>query len=221
MISHPPATRYSTPINSRHGWCQDIAPETIVETLTAECTLRQYLNAGGKIVVYADIPLWYVGHADNTRTNWWAFGMAGILDIPGMNWNNNTNSEVTITDAGVEWGLTQTWTSIRWTPVDDPDAFTILATDRNGNAAAWVKHFVPVDRTRGFVRIFDVDVWRETVNPPGIEDLLRVAEYGLPKPVCRIRVMAASMNKRGSIYHGWPELLRPHMMCIWVGILMM
>jgi hypothetical protein len=161
-------------------FCQDIVPDTVAKTYAADCTLRKYLDVGGKVVVYADIPLWNVGHADNTRTSWWEYGMAGVLDIPGMNWRNNTNSEVTITGAGVEWGLTKTWTSVRWTPVDDPDAFTILATDRNGNAAAWVKHFVPGDTTRGFVRIFDVDVWRETVNPPSIEDLLRVAEYGLP-----------------------------------------
>jgi hypothetical protein len=83
-------------------FCQDIPPDTIVKTYTADCTLRQYLNAGGKIVVYADIPLWNVGHADNTRTTWWEHGLAGVLDIQGMNWRNATNSEVTITDAGIE-----------------------------------------------------------------------------------------------------------------------
>ena len=31
-------------------FCMDIAPDTVVETNTAACTLRQYLDAGGKIV---------------------------------------------------------------------------------------------------------------------------------------------------------------------------
>ncbi len=47
-------------------FCRDNAPDTVVETVDANCTLRKYLDAGGKIVLYADIPFWDIAHADGT-----------------------------------------------------------------------------------------------------------------------------------------------------------
>ena len=79
--------------------CRDIPPDTVVENNDTNCTLRKYLNAGGKIVVYADIPFYNQGHADGTSTNW---GEAGINNILGVGnvavWD--TNNTVTITAAG-------------------------------------------------------------------------------------------------------------------------
>ena len=63
-------------------FCQDIAPDTVAETMSASCTLRQYLDAGGKIVWYADIPLFYQGHRDGSRTTW---GTDGALYVLGFN----------------------------------------------------------------------------------------------------------------------------------------
>ncbi|MCL5282657.1 MAG: hypothetical protein M1376_22460, partial [Planctomycetes bacterium] len=45
-------------------FCRDIAPDTVIESMSATCTLRKYLDAGGKIVFYADIPFYNQGHAD-------------------------------------------------------------------------------------------------------------------------------------------------------------
>jgi len=148
--------------------CRDIPPDTVVEDNNVDCTLRRYLNAGGKIVVYADIPFYNQGHADGTSTNW---GEAGINNILGVGnvavWD--TNNTVTITADGQKWGLTQTWASVRPHPAGDVDI--ILAADDAGNAAAWVKHYVPGDTFRGFVRIFDRG------GQANIGDLIRVAEY--------------------------------------------
>ncbi|UCE48181.1 MAG: hypothetical protein JSW47_21600, partial [Phycisphaerales bacterium] len=86
-------------------FCQDIVPDTVTETQDASCTLRKYLDAGGKIVFYADIPFYYQGHADGTQTTW---GVGGSINILGFNaagaaWDSwNT---VSITPAGDSWGL--------------------------------------------------------------------------------------------------------------------
>jgi len=45
-------------------FCPDIAPDTVVESMSYRCTLRRYLDAGGKIVWYADIPMFYQGHSE-------------------------------------------------------------------------------------------------------------------------------------------------------------
>jgi hypothetical protein len=149
-------------------FCRDIPPDTVTETRDANCTLRKYLDAGGKIVVYADIPFWNQGHADGSTTNWQSAGATDILGIgPVAVWN--TNNTVTITAAGEMWGLTQTWSSVRPHAASDVDI--VLAMDNSGNAAAWVKHYVEGDWFRGFVRLRDVG------GQPPVEDVIRVAEY--------------------------------------------
>ncbi|MHC4560869.1 MAG: hypothetical protein ACYS80_26605 [Planctomycetota bacterium] len=156
-------------------FCRDNAPDTVIEWNSANCTLRRYLNAGGKIVWYSDIPLWEIAHSNGTFTYLGPSGCANILGITGVDWTNSTGTQVTLTDEGIDWGLTETWRSERWTPAYQVDI--ILASDSAGNAAAWVKHFVPGDTTGGFVRIWDIDV--TPGNRPSFEDLLAVAEYGL------------------------------------------
>ena len=154
-------------------FCKDIVPDTVAEENSADCTLRKYLDAGGKIVWYSDMPMYYQASSNGTQVTWAEAGMANILDIPGTSWTNDTGTTVTITDEGEDWGLTTTWTSNRWTPSDD--TFTVLATDGQGNVAAYAKHFVQGDTTAGFVRIWDFPV----SAIPNLEDIHRVAEYGL------------------------------------------
>jgi len=147
--------------------CKDIVPDTVAETMSATCTLRKYLDAGGKIVFYADIPFWNVGHNNGSSTNWAGSGAPAVLGIPEViQWDSFT--QVNITGAGMRWGLTGTWASQR--PISGA-GLTVLATDASGNAAAWVKHFVTGDKYRGFVRLFD------TVGTPSPDDVIRLAEY--------------------------------------------
>ena len=51
-------------------FCKDVAPETVGETNTTDCTLRKYLDAGGKIVLCGDIPFWNQGHRGGDTTKW-------------------------------------------------------------------------------------------------------------------------------------------------------
>jgi len=149
-------------------FCRDNAPDTVVESVDATCTLRRYLDAGGKIVFYADIPFWDIAHADGTWDNPQTAGASDILgfDNTVVLWDSNT--QTTLTAAGIRWGLTQTWASVR--PIAATTDVTVLATDAAGNAAAWVRHYLPRDTARGFVRL-----WDRTGRPP-VEDIIRVAE---------------------------------------------
>jgi len=156
-------------------FAQDIVPDTVAESNTEDCTLRQYLNAGGKIVWTSDIPFYYVGNSSGGTTNWGNGGSSGILGFdasPNTGWD--TGDTVTITGEGIAWGLTETWSSNRPAPVDSWENFTTLALDDAGNAAAWAAHFVEGDTFRGFVRTSDF-----SGNTVSIADLMALAEYVL------------------------------------------
>jgi hypothetical protein len=156
-------------------FCKDIVPDTVAETMDATCTVRRYLDAGGKVVWYSDWPFYYQGLSDGTSAPTW--GAAGATNVLGFNASggpNDTGEEVGFTAAGIVWGLTETWPSSRPTP-PTAENLTALATISGGSAAAWAKHYLPGDYYRGFFRIADFNVG------PGdtadlLPDILSVAE---------------------------------------------
>ncbi|MFC1633348.1 hypothetical protein ACFL5Z_00790 [Planctomycetota bacterium] len=156
-------------------FCKDVVPDTVGETMTANCTIRRYLDAGGKVIWYADWPFYYVGHADGNMDTWGSAGATGVLGFNASSGPNDNNEEVVFTDAGIMWGLTQTWTSQRPTSPTITDNLTVLATVSSGSAAAWAKHFVPGDKYRGFVRLYD------TGGLADPDDVMRLAEYIITK----------------------------------------
>jgi hypothetical protein len=153
-------------------FCHDVVPDTVAETMDTNCTIRKYLDAGGKVVWYSDWPFYYQGHSDGTTVTWGSAGATSILGFNASTGPNDTYDEVVFTEAGIEWGLTTTWQSQRSTSVTVTDNLTPLATISSGSAAAWAKHFLPGDKYRGFVRMYDT-----TGVPPNVEDIMRVAEY--------------------------------------------
>jgi hypothetical protein len=160
-------------------FCPDLVPDTVAETMSATCTIRRYLNAGGKVVFHGDIPFYNQGNRGGGETNWADGGAPAILGFDTAGAPRDSGNTVKITAAGTEWGLTETWVSQRpaATSVITSENLTVLAADNAGNAAAWVKHYVPGDTSAGFVRLFDAD--DNSSSKPNIEDMLRVAEYGL------------------------------------------
>jgi hypothetical protein len=149
-------------------FCQDIAPETVFEAASSACTLRRYLNVGGKIVWYGDIPLYRQGYSDGTATVFHVDGSIGALGFNAGGGNWGSEEQVTLTAEGHHWGLMQTWRSVR--PALN-STLRVLASDSRGQAAAWVKHYLPGDTYGGFVRFSDCDA------VPGVEDVRRLAEY--------------------------------------------
>jgi hypothetical protein len=160
---------------------QDVVPDTVAETMSNTCTIRKYLDAGGKVVWYADWPFYYQGKADGQMVTWSGAGATSVLGFDASTGPNNSGNVVTLTPEGIMWGLTQTWQSQRPTlPTVSPN-ITVLAKDNAGVAAAWVKHFLPNDSFRGFVRFRDVS------GQADAGDIMRVAEYinlkaGAPEP---------------------------------------
>lgn len=156
--------------------CRDITPDTVVETMDTQCTLRRYLDAGGKIVNLADIPFYNQGHVGLVKTGWTNSGAPAILGFDtSASAARDKKQTVILTDAGKKWGLVQTWASARPTVPTGIANLTILASDTAGNAASWVKHYVEGDTFRGYVRLWDVDV-TATVRPT-LDEIIRVAEY--------------------------------------------
>ncbi|MEN6427370.1 MAG: discoidin domain-containing protein [Phycisphaerales bacterium] len=149
--------------------CRDVVPTSVAESIDANCTIRRYLNAGGKVVWYSDWPFYYVGTTSNSPAG---NGAVQILGFNASSGPNDQNQLVTITEAGYQWGLTTPWSSLRPTSPTITDNLTVLATDNNGSAAGWVKHYVPGDTFRGFVRIDD-----HSGAPINIPQLIAVAEY--------------------------------------------
>jgi hypothetical protein len=156
---------------------QDDVPATVAETETATCTIRQYLNAGGKVVWYSDIPFYYQAAAGGGTTTWADTGSVDVLgfDAAGGTWD--VNGTVKITTLGQLWGLTTPWSSARPaaakpTITGANITFEVLATDTNGNAAAWVAHYLAGDTFRGFVRIDD-----HSGAQVNTAQLIAVAEY--------------------------------------------
>ena len=153
-------------------FCRDVVPDTVAESMNTSCTFRRYLDAGGKVVWYSDWPIYYQGHSDGTSVTWGSAGATGVLGFNASSGPNDTMEEVVFTEAGIEWGLTTTWQSQRPTGVTVTENLTPLATISSGSAAAWAKHFLPGDKYRGFVRLYDTGG-----VPPSVDDIMRVAEY--------------------------------------------
>jgi hypothetical protein len=156
-------------------FCKDIVPDTVAETMDATCTIRRYLDAGGKVVWYSDWPFYYQGLSDGTSAPTW--GPDGAINVLGFNASggpNDTGEQVVITGAGTVWGLTQTWPSVRPTPPTITENLTTLARISGGSAAAWAKHYLPGDYYRGFFRIADFNVGPGDTDL--LPDLLGVAE---------------------------------------------
>jgi hypothetical protein len=148
--------------------CRDALPITVGETMTPSCTFRRYLDAGGKVVWYSDWPLYYQGNPANVT--WGGSGATQVLGFNASTGPNDQNQQVTLTALGRRWCLTTPWSSTRPTSPTVTPNLEVLATDNNGNAAGWVKHYVPGDTYRGFVRIDDHAAGQHS-------QLIAVAEY--------------------------------------------
>jgi hypothetical protein len=150
----------------------DVAPDTVVETVTADCTLRRYLEAGGRVVWVGDVPLWYTGRRNGQVTRLMARGSRSVLGF-NADWTPyDVTLETETTETGSAWGIRNTWQSYR--PISPSLVDRVLAVHPNGLPAAWSRFYGDGPRRGQFVRTHDA---------PGLgnlEDLYRVAEYVEP-----------------------------------------
>lgn len=99
-------------------FAKDVVPDTVAEVMNDTCTIRRYLNAGGRVVWQGDIPFWYQGrpgqswekwHNRQTNGPWEILGVLythfQVVDSQGRGrpWDSAFPTEVT--QAGVAIGL--------------------------------------------------------------------------------------------------------------------
>lgn len=155
----------------------DSAPTTVVPKATKKCLLREYLDAGGKIVWIGDIPLYYICDPDTSVST--TLGDSGASSVIGVGQTGkwDAGEDVVITEEGQKWGITETWASGRAVKVSKlSTTVKTLATIGEGvgtYSAAWVKSFGGPDGT-GFVRL-----WDRAGAPSDLAWVKSVAEYGL------------------------------------------
>jgi len=139
-----------------------------------QCLLRQYLNAGGRVVVLGNNPLIY--QLDSTG-NVAGLEFKTIDSVLNIHFKANDLRSMSgiqpafATDEGKRWGLPGAWTS--FIPLQDNDVDIVLGRDENGKVSAWIKHF-NATKSSGFIQIW--------MDPDFVDDMsyiVNVAEYGM------------------------------------------
>lgn len=147
----------------------DVAPDTIVETVGPECTLRRYLEAGGRVVWTGDVPLYYTGRRNGRTMQLRARGSREVLGF-NADWGPyDVAHECAVTEEGAAWGLRNTWQSYR--PISPSLVDRVFAVHPNGLPAAWARFYGKAPRPGMFVRTHD------TFGLGNLDDLLRLAEH--------------------------------------------
>jgi len=153
-------------------FAQDMAPDTVVDDPARpgrDSLIRDYMQRGGRVVWPGHVPLYAVGLPDGTVIE----QVGGSENVLGIAWvADDNNVEVSITESGSLWGLTQSWRSLR----PSSGIVSQLATiDRRFSAAAFHKNFGGPPLS-GFVRIWDTRGLDLLANPAYMEDLDRMCD---------------------------------------------
>lgn len=150
----------------------DMPPDTVVETVAPEATMRRYLEAGGRIVWSGDVPLYYLGLKTGKNQRLMARGSRQVLGLD-CDWTPYDDGlECSVTDLGGMWGLKNTFTSFR--PISPSLVDRIFAVHPNGLPSAWGRRYGTPPRIGMFLRTHD------TFGMGNLDDLQHLAEYAEP-----------------------------------------
>ncbi|MBI4424852.1 MAG: hypothetical protein HY554_14060 [Elusimicrobia bacterium] len=156
---------------------QGIAPDTIAERPSPSCTVRRYLDAGGRVVWIGDIPFYYQGRPGGEKKDWGDKGHSGVLGL-AHRWQ--AQGAATLTEEGRRWGLILPDEGVRCVPAKEVTPLT-LAGEPPLLAPSWRKAYHPAHPTQGFVRYrgasFVGQNWNARLN-----ELCRVAVRDLEEP---------------------------------------
>lgn len=148
-------------------------PQEVLGDETEQALIRQYLNAGGKIVWLGPDPIAWKRDSLGKMLGINYERSSRILGIkyPGKSLEGIGWYGATVTPEGKKWGLEGWWVGLGC--VDPDQVTTVLARDEHGEAAAWVKNYGGKEGT-GLVQLHiprdrQIDLYH----------VKRVAEYGL------------------------------------------
>ncbi|MEZ4425526.1 MAG: PQQ-binding-like beta-propeller repeat protein [Gemmatimonadota bacterium] len=116
----------------------DVIPPELLEPGPDTGPLRQYLERGGRIVWVGDPPRWALWDPEAQRFGLDIVRAREVTDVDHAPWVSDARVHRP-TPAGVAWGLEGWW--IGPGGVDPTAVTTVLASDEEGRAAAWVKSF--------------------------------------------------------------------------------
>lgn len=151
-------------------------PATVIDDSSEAALLRQYLNAGGKVVWLGAPPLAY--QRDPKTDQVIALDFKIPERIVGVKYQGNSAIGVggwyhsSVTRDGVKWGFVRDW----WVggfAVDADQVTTVLGRDEQGRASAWVKNYGGPEGS-GLVQL-----WHHRDKLEDLVAIKAVAEYGL------------------------------------------
>jgi eukaryotic-like serine/threonine-protein kinase len=138
-----------------------------------QCSLRKYLNNGGRVVVCGINPV-VAKYDEHKVLNGFNFLLAdSVLDIrygPNDLRSHKGIYPSFVTKEGKKWGMRDFWISSFGLPPSQVD--TVLGKDENGLAVAWIKKYSSF-KGSGFLQI-----WLEQEGTDDLSYILKVAEYG-------------------------------------------
>ena len=164
----------SNDVNTCVVFAQDVVPATVVDdpfAPSSDSLFSDYMRRGGRVVWIKDVPLFYVGLPDRESIDLGDESHAKVLGMP-VEWVGYDNDEdIVITEFGAQWGLIQTWISMRPTA---GAAVTLAVASESRNSSAYYLNMGGPPLS-GFVRIWDTD--DDFVTPEHLDDLDRVCRF--------------------------------------------
>ena len=137
-------------------FAQDVAPAPIVETISSQTTLREYLDAGGSALWIGDIPLYYRGVPAKDQTEeeieksrieiskeGGPTAVLGVIPVYGT-----AKMSVSITTLGRSMGLRSKWSGMR--PIIQDRGIKPLARSES----ILCIHYIDIERRKNIFRRF-------------------------------------------------------------------
>ncbi|MBC8422421.1 MAG: beta-galactosidase trimerization domain-containing protein [Chloroflexi bacterium] len=125
-----------------------IVPDTVVQTMDENALIREFMDMGGRVVWIGDVPFFYQGHADGTKTTWGTDGSIAILGVGSQ--DLDSDQRAILTPAGLDWGMS--FPGMCQKPVPRDDVSQPLSQITTGVACSWFKNFNSTYPQSGFVR---------------------------------------------------------------------
>jgi len=113
-------------------------PSSIVEEPSADVTLMRYLKTGGRVVWFANTPMYeWQDEVGPKRSIDGCTTVLGIKKDRKYFYGSPGPSE--ITEEGKRWGVSKAWSPVRPVPLDEVD-IAFVSDPSHGLAAVWLRH---------------------------------------------------------------------------------
>ncbi len=164
---------------------QPLIPEAVIGSKPSNGLMRQYLEAGGKVIWFSDPPNFYSLNDAGDDFDRNPEAGRNLLDVEFIDVNESGNYSSKATQEGKNWGLPG-WLNATGTPVQvgeqghghgKDNGIVPLAIDEFGRVGIWVKQFSDKPGT-GYVSMRTWG-WNVPIREEDLKLIDTVARYGL------------------------------------------